>query len=89
MESNICNLLLVSRPLRAALTARYPLIPEGKSMLSCIRCTELLTQSLEHSLTLRERLVLRIHLMMCRGCRNHAQHLRMLRKASRSYVRSP
>jgi hypothetical protein len=34
-------------------------------------------------MTFREKLAMRLHLMMCRGCRNFEKQLAFIRKASR------
>ncbi len=55
-------------------------------MLTCRRVTELLSEAQEHPLSLRDRAALRMHMMMCDGCRNFERQMDMLRKISRSYV---
>lgn len=57
-------------------------------MLTCRRVTELLSQAQEHPLSLRDRAALRMHTMMCDGCRNFGRQMDMLRKISRSYAPS-
>jgi len=52
-------------------------------MLSCKQNTELLSQALDRPMTFREKLAMRLHLMMCRGCRNIEKQLAFIRKASR------
>ncbi|MDH2916556.1 MAG: zf-HC2 domain-containing protein [Gallionella sp.] len=56
-------------------------------MLDCKHNTELLSQSLERRITWRERLAMRMHLMMCRGCRNFEKQLAFIRKAARELPR--
>ncbi len=56
-------------------------------MLDCKHNTELLSQSLERPLTWRERMAMRMHLMMCRGCRNFEKQLAFIRKAARELPR--
>lgn len=51
-------------------------------MLDCKQNTELLSQSLERPITLRERMAMRMHLMMCRGCRNFEKQLAFIHKAA-------
>lgn len=55
-------------------------------MLTCRRVTELLSAAQEHPLSLRDRTALRMHTMMCDGCRNFGRQMDMLRKLSRRYV---
>lgn len=52
-------------------------------MLNCKENSELLSQALDRPVTLRERLAMRLHLMMCRGCRNFEKQLAFIRKAAR------
>ena len=52
-------------------------------MLNCKQNTELLSQALDRPITFREKLTMRLHLMMCRGCRNFEKQLTFIRKASR------
>lgn len=52
-------------------------------MLNCKENSELVSQALDRPLGLRERLAMRLHLMMCRGCRNFEKQLAFLRKAAR------
>lgn len=52
-------------------------------MLNCKQNTELLSQALDRPITFREKLAIRLHLMMCRGCRNFEKQLAFIRKASR------
>lgn len=52
-------------------------------MLNCKENSELLSQALDRPVTLRERLAMRLHLMMCRGCRNFEKQLAFIRRAAR------
>ncbi|HEX5337550.1 MAG TPA: zf-HC2 domain-containing protein [Gallionella sp.] len=52
-------------------------------MLDCKHNTELLSQSYDRPVTLRERIAMRLHLLMCRGCRNYEKQLAFIRKAAR------
>lgn len=56
-------------------------------MLDCKHNTELLSQGQDRPLTLRERMAMRLHLMMCRGCRNFEKQLAFIRKAARDLPR--
>lgn len=44
-------------------------------MNSCKKMTVLISQQLDRRLTLSERCALRLHLMMCRGCRNFERNM--------------
>lgn len=51
-------------------------------MMSCKEVTRLMSEGFERGLTLRERLTLRMHTMMCTGCTNYGKHLAFLRRAT-------
>jgi len=50
-------------------------------MLTCKETAELVSKEVDDRLSLKERLDLRLHLMMCRGCRNYRSNVRFLRRA--------
>lgn len=56
-------------------------------MLNCEHVTALLSESLERPLTLREKTSVKMHLMMCKGCRNCGRHMQDLRHIAREYAR--
>ncbi|REJ75991.1 MAG: hypothetical protein DWQ47_10195 [Acidobacteria bacterium] len=49
-----------------------------KTTSSCRVATELVSDSLNRKLTIRERLRLRLHLMVCGACRNYLSNLKMM-----------
>lgn len=53
-------------------------------MLSCRQTTRLLSQGADRDLAFGERVALRVHLAICRGCRNVNAQFRFLRVAVRS-----
>lgn len=55
-------------------------------MLSCKEAARLMSQGLDRSLSLRERVGLRLHLLACYGCRNARQQLRFIRRACSSWI---
>lgn len=55
-------------------------------MLNCHDTTRLLSESLERPLTRRERMALRLHVMMCSGCRRFDKQMRFLRATARKYA---
>jgi len=55
-------------------------------MLSCKQVSELVSQSLDRQLSLRERLGVRLHLMMCGMCRRYRKQLAFIAKASRQLL---
>lgn len=52
-------------------------------MLSCREETVLMSQSLDRSLSVRERFGLRLHLLFCKGCRATLRHFNFLQTATR------
>jgi hypothetical protein len=52
-------------------------------MLRCREISKLVSESMERDLPLRQRLAVRLHLMMCRLCSGFARQLRLLRRAAR------
>lgn len=56
-------------------------------MLNCKQNSELMSQALDRQVTLRENLAMRLHLMMCRGCRNYEKQLAFIRRAARELPR--
>ncbi|OGB09548.1 MAG: hypothetical protein A3E79_10635 [Burkholderiales bacterium RIFCSPHIGHO2_12_FULL_61_11] len=56
-------------------------------MLNCQDATRLLSESQERALPLKERLSLKMHVMMCSGCRNFGQQMDILRQIARAYVK--
>lgn len=55
-------------------------------MLNCREVTHLLSEAQDRKLDLIERLPLKVHLVMCQGCRNFDKQLHLLRAATRSYT---
>lgn len=54
-------------------------------MLTCQQVTHLLSEAQDRELRLKEKLPLKLHLMMCSGCANFRQQLDFLRRACRQY----
>lgn len=50
-------------------------------IITCKELSVLASQRQERTLTLRERLALRIHLVVCEGCRHAAKQLEFIRRA--------
>lgn len=50
-------------------------------MLDCKQASHLLSQSMERRLSIRQRCLLRLHLMMCDACTQFFRQLGFLRKA--------
>lgn len=53
---------------------------------SCRHTSELLSQAQDRPLTLREKLLVHVHLPLCNGCRNFRVQLDFIRAAARRYV---
>jgi Putative zinc-finger len=57
-------------------------------MLDCKQTSQLISQSLDRNLTLRERFALRLHLFVCKYCKQFSQHLQTLRVALKQMTSS-
>ena len=57
-------------------------------MLSCKDASTIISQSLDRTLTLRERINLKSHLLICKYCRYFSQQLLTLRVAIKANVTS-
>ncbi len=56
-------------------------------MLNCREVTRLFSESQERTLHLSERISLKMHTLMCSGCRNFGTQMGALRQVARRYVR--
>lgn len=56
-------------------------------MLNCKNVTRLFSEGQERPLTLNERMSLKMHVMMCSGCRNFGQQMDTLRQVTRAYAK--
>jgi len=56
-------------------------------MLSCKDATRLASEKLDRELSLRERVALRAHLLICVGCARFEKQLRFMRTAHGRYRR--
>jgi hypothetical protein len=57
-------------------------------MLDCKQTSQLISQSLDRKLTLRERFALQLHLIVCKYCKQFSQHLQTLRVALKQVTSS-
>ncbi|MGQ0710447.1 MAG: zf-HC2 domain-containing protein [Rhodoferax sp.] len=55
-------------------------------MLNCHDATRLMSQAQEHPLSLGDSMSLRLHVMMCSGCRNFGKQMKVLRTITRAYT---
>lgn len=58
-------------------------------MLNCIDATRLLSEERERPLTMKERMALGMHTMMCSGCRNFGKQMHILSLAAKVYAKRP
>ena len=56
-------------------------------MLNCREATRLFSESQEGSLSLTERMSLKIHIFMCTGCANFGQQMRTIRQVTRAFAK--
>lgn len=54
-------------------------------MLSCKEVSLLISQSYDARLTWRQRLAVRLHLLICEACSRFAKQMRFLRRAGRAF----
>lgn len=57
-------------------------------MLSCKQASQFISASLDRPLTLRERNVLRLHLIICKYCKRFSQQLQTMRVAMTTLAQS-
>lgn len=50
-------------------------------MLSCKEASQIISQSLDRQLTMRERFALKLHLLICKYCKQFSQQLQTIRNA--------
>lgn len=54
-------------------------------MLSCKDTSALVSRSMDEALSWRQRLAVRLHLLMCGACRRFVGQMSLLRRAARRY----
>lgn len=54
-------------------------------MLNCRRVTELLSEAQERKLSMRERVSLKMHRMMCSGCNNFGKQILIIGVIAKKY----
>ncbi len=57
-------------------------------MPSCKEVTRLVSEGLDRELRFGERVALRVHFMMCKGCRNFEDQMARLRRAMQDLSRA-
>lgn len=55
-------------------------------MLTCKEISTLVSESLDRKLSLRQRMAMRMHLLMCSMCRTYSRQMLVLRKVIRRAV---
>jgi len=54
-------------------------------MMNCKHATKLMSQEKDSQLSLMQRIGLRLHLMMCSGCKNYNKQIDFIHKAMQQY----
>jgi Putative zinc-finger len=57
-------------------------------MLDCKQASQIISQSLDRNLTLRERFALRLHLLICAYCKRFSQQMQTMRVAIKQITAS-
>lgn len=55
-------------------------------MMNCLEATRLISESQERRLSVPEKVTLKMHVMMCSGCKNFSLQIPFLGKAMRAYA---
>ena len=56
-------------------------------MLNCRESTRLMSESQERALSNKEKIALKFHTLICRGCRNFGEHLKVIRQAANRFAK--
>jgi hypothetical protein len=56
---------------------------------TCERTVEKISQSMERSLSLQERVLLKLHLWICAWCQLYMEHLQIIRDSARAKADAP
>ncbi|WP_461480670.1 zf-HC2 domain-containing protein [Porticoccus sp.] len=56
-------------------------------MMNCQQATRLLSDAQERELSIKDRAALKLHVMMCSGCRNFARQMGTLRDIAYNYAK--
>ena len=54
---------------------------------SCKKVTELISQAQDEKLSLKLRLQIKLHLLLCKGCQHYCQQIKWLRCATQSLIK--
>lgn len=55
--------------------------------MNCREATRLMSESMDRKLSAPEQLSLRLHIVICSGCRNFRGHMSAMRQIAQAYVR--
>lgn len=55
-------------------------------MMNCLQATRLVSESQERTLSLQEKLSLKVHVMICTGCKNFSLQVPFISQAMRAYA---
>ncbi len=56
-------------------------------MMNCQQATRLISESQERPLSLPEKMTLKMHVLMCSGCKNFSLQVPFLSKAMKAYAK--
>lgn len=56
-------------------------------MMNCRQATRLISESQDRPLSLPERMTLKMHVMMCTGCKNFSLQIPFLSQAMKAYAK--
>jgi len=56
-------------------------------MMNCQQATRLISESQERALSLSEKVSLKVHVMMCSGCKNFSLQVPFLSQAMKAYAK--
>ena len=56
-------------------------------MMNCQQATRLLSEAMDRELSLQDRAMLKLHVMMCSGCRNFGKQMGTLRGIATTYAK--
>ena len=56
-------------------------------MMSCQQATRLISESQDRTLSLSEKMTLKMHVLMCAGCKNFSLQIPFLSQAMKAYAK--
>lgn len=56
-------------------------------MLNCHDATRLLSEGRDRDLSIKERMTLKVHVMLCASCRNFEKHMGTISRAAKAYAK--